>query len=73
MDRTPPEVLAPRDSTGTIKARDVVGVKGGWRDCCIVNAPERRVLGTLDLLRALVSWRVVDDAERWGVGSRCDI
>ena len=25
-----------------------VGLKGGWRDCCIVNAPERSGLGPLD-------------------------
>ena len=49
------------------------GLRGGWRDCCIVNAPERSGLGTLELLRALDSWRALVVAKRWGVGSRCDI
>ena len=31
------------------------GLRGGWRDCCIVNAPERSGLGALVVLRALVS------------------
>ena len=45
-----------------------VGLKGGWRDCCIVIAPERSGLGTLELLRALVSQRAFDDAKRERVG-----
>jgi hypothetical protein len=31
------------------------GLRGGWRDCCIVNAPERSGLGARDVLLALVS------------------
>ena len=50
-----------------------VGLKGGWRDCCIVTAPERSDSGALVVLLALVSRRALDDAKRWGVGSRCDI
>src|SRR5512136_2883344 len=34
-----------------------VGLKGGWRDCCIVNAPERSGLGAFDVPPALVSRR----------------
>ena len=30
------------------------GLRGGWRDCCIVNAPERSGSG------ALVSWRAFE-------------
>jgi len=30
------------------------GLRGGWRDCCIVNAPERSGLGAVVVLRALV-------------------
>ena len=50
-----------------------MGLKGGWRDYCIVNAPERSGLGTLELLRALDSSRAFVVAKRWDVGSRCDI
>ena len=46
-----------------------VGLRGGWRDCCIVNAPERSDPGTLELLRALVSGRASDDAKRERVGT----
>ena len=28
------------------------GLRGGWRDCCIVNAPERSGLGALVVLLA---------------------
>jgi hypothetical protein len=45
----------------------------GWRDYCIVNAPERSGLGTLELLRALVSALAFVVAKRWDVGSRCVI
>jgi len=31
------------------------GLRGGWRDYCIVTAPERSGLGTFDVLLALVS------------------
>ena len=40
------------------------GLRGGWRDCCIVNAPERSGLGALELRKALVSWHASDDAKR---------
>ena len=40
------------------------GLRGGWRDYCIVNAPERSGLGALELQRALVSVHTVDDAKR---------
>ena len=45
-----------------------MGRRGGWRDYCIVNAPERSGLGTLELLRALVSLLAFDDAKRERVG-----
>jgi len=32
------------------------GLRGGWRDYCIVNAPERSGLGALVVLRALGWW-----------------
>ncbi len=41
-----------------------VGRRGGWRDCCIVIAPERSGLGAFDVLLALVSRRASDDAKR---------
>ena len=41
-----------------------MGLKGGWRDYCIVNAPERSGLGALELRRALVSVHAFDDAKR---------
>ena len=37
-----------------------MGLKGGWRDYCIVNAPERSGLGALVVLLALVSWRAFE-------------
>ena len=40
------------------------GLRGGWRDYCIVNAPERSGLGALELRRALVSVHAFDDAKR---------
>ena len=30
------------------------GLRGGWRDYCIVNAPERSGLGALELLTAVI-------------------
>ena len=44
------------------------GLRGGWRDYCIVNAPERSGLGTLVVLPALVSLLAFVVAKRWGVG-----
>ena len=44
------------------------GLRGGWRDYCIVNAPERSGLGAFVVLLALVSWRAFVVAKRWGVG-----
>ena len=41
-----------------------VGLKGGWRDYCIVNAPERSGLEALELRRALVSVHAFGDAKR---------
>ena len=49
------------------------GLRGGWRDCCIVNAPERSGLGAFVVLLALVSVLAFVVAKRWSVGSRCDI
>ena len=49
------------------------GLRGGWRDCCIVNAPERSGLGACDVLVALVSRCAFVVAKRWDVGSRWDI
>ena len=49
------------------------GLRGGWRDYCIVNAPERSGLGTLELLEALVSVLAFVVAKRWDVGSRSGI
>ncbi len=43
------------------------GLRGGWRDYCIVNAPERRVLGASVVLRALVSRRAFVVAKRGAV------
>ena len=40
------------------------GLRGGWRDCCIVNAPERSGLGAFDVLLALVSWHAFVGAKR---------
>ena len=45
------------------------GLRGGWRDCCIVNAPERSGLGALVVLLALVLVLAFVVAKRWGV--RC--
>ena len=36
------------------------GLRGGWRDCCIVNAPERSGSGALVVALALVSWRAFE-------------
>jgi len=44
------------------------GLKGGWRDCCIVNAPERSGSGAFDVLLALVSRCAFVVAKRWDVG-----
>ena len=49
------------------------GLRGGWRDYCIVNAPERSGLGAFVVLRALASLLALVVAKRWDVGSRCDI
>ena len=49
------------------------GLRGGWRDYCIVNAPERSGLGAFVVLLALVSVLAFVVAKRWDVGSRCDI
>ena len=45
------------------------GLRGGWRDCCIVNAPERSGLGAFVVLLALVSRCAFVVAKRWDV--RC--
>jgi hypothetical protein len=44
-----------------------VGLRGGWRDCCIVNAPERSGLGAFVVLLVLVSRRAFVVAKRWGI------
>ena len=46
-----------------------MGLRGGWRDYCIVNAPERSGLGAFVVLLALVSVLAFVVAKRWTV--RC--
>ena len=41
-----------------------MGLKGGWRDYCIVNAPERSGSGAFVVLLALVSRRASNNAKR---------
>ena len=43
------------------------GLRGGWRDYCIVNAPERSGPGAFVVLLALVSWHAFVVAKRWGI------
>src|ERR1017187_7369402 len=43
------------------------GLRGGWRDYCIVNAPERSGPGAFVVLLALVSRRALVVAKRCGV------
>ena len=43
------------------------GLRGGWRDYCIVNAPERSGPVAFVVLLALVSRRAFVVAKRWGV------
>jgi hypothetical protein len=43
------------------------GLRGGWRDYCIVNAPERSGQGVFVVVLALVSRRAFVVAKRWDV------
>ena len=45
------------------------GLRGGWRDYCIVNAPERSGPGAFVVLLALVSLLAFVVAKRWDVRS----
>ncbi len=47
-----------------------MGRRGGWRDYCIVIAPERSGLGTFVVLLALVWVLAFVVAKRWDVGVR---
>ena len=47
-----------------------MGLRGGWRDYCIVNAPERSGLGALVVLLALVWRHAFNDAKRERVRTR---